>query len=207
MRHFERIPECGKCNVSLDVTLRMPFRHFREFESLELIDQAKHSALKKTPAVREPLCSKDECYDIQKLNQHGIHSLFNMASLAWSNRCRQLSRIVWRYLQRTWEQCQAFDEDSRYQLTATGVPRITRLQQLLAYTIYNPTVCITSAWTRTADRLARRHSLVVAFQGRVAPTDDAILTQWFRFGRSDAAYQESSLFLGRDSACRSLHLR
>ena len=79
-------------------------------------------------------------------------------------------------IKRTWEHCHAFDADSRYELVVTGVPNVSTLQRLLAYTVYNPSVELISTWTRLGDRSSS--DLLNLVRAGLAKDDD-IITQWF----------------------------
>ncbi|MCA9019134.1 MAG: hypothetical protein KDA74_03265 [Planctomycetaceae bacterium] len=79
-------------------------------------------------------------------------------------------------INRSWEHCQAFDADSRYELVVSDVPQFSRLQRLLAHTVYNPSVELTATWTRVGDRSPS--DLLNSVRAGLAKDDD-IITQWF----------------------------
>ncbi len=79
-------------------------------------------------------------------------------------------------IKRTWQHCHAFDADSRYELVVADVPPISALQRILAYSIYNPSVTVSSTWERVADRSP---SDIPNLVRSGLASDDDIITQWF----------------------------
>jgi hypothetical protein len=99
------------------------------------------------------------------------HGCPRVVESLWSVRIDRLAVI-----KRVWEHCKAFDAESRYDLIVTHVPRVTPLQQMLAYTFYNPSVDITATWTRVGDRLT---SDLLDSVRAALENDDDIIKQWF----------------------------
>jgi hypothetical protein len=106
-----------------------------------------------------------------------------MTYIALEHGCPRVVESLWTVkidrlavVKRVWEHCKAFDAESRYDLIVTHVPRVTPLQQMLAYTLYNPSVDITATWTRVGDRLTS--DLLDAVRAALKKDDD-IITQWF----------------------------
>lgn len=79
-------------------------------------------------------------------------------------------------IKRAWGRFQAFDAESRYELTVDDLPSVSLLQRTLAYTVYNPRASITPVWKPVA---ARTHSDLSVLVREGLAADDDILTQWF----------------------------
>jgi hypothetical protein len=102
----------------------------------------------------------------------------------WSLKPNRLAII-----NRTWEHCHAFDAVSRYALVASDVPNVSLLQRMLAHTVYNPAVDLTSTWKRVGDFIT---SELLGLVREGIAKDDDIITQWFDGGKVMKLLQSAS---------------